>query len=572
MKKKFLSVVLVMILLLSSVVTPAYAADEGRFFENLALKAISTVMNGMTGALNGVLKEGENFVESESFLLEDFYCGTEPLLSEKAEGARWSLGYDYTSLIPENMEDYKLYLGGFIALENGFINKVKGVYDDMAVRTVALSDGSGRGVSVFATVDSIGLTNRDIRTIRSLLADLVAEKNINSINIFSTHTHSVIDTQGLWTQNYLKIPVNIASSFTDKVEKLSGTDENYMRFLFERVSESIEKAVSSMKTGEMTFAQKDIGEEYFKNKNRDSATALMTDLSRFCFVPDDNSTPTIMANMSAHADVAGLPVNNDDKAGNYISGDYIYYIGETLNQAGYNFMFFNGAVCGIYIGREPSADGMEPEERIEICQRYGREIGKMLLSLSKTEEEIRNDPFLSETGDSAEEMEKEEYTLWYENWKAEEEKVVEPLLNVNIKSIRIPVTNNVIKIAAKLGLINHTVLKENEKYFVSTEIGTVQLGNIKAVLMPGEICQDLVCGGNSLTAEGSYSGESFEGKTVYEIFGEDVLVFGLANDTLGYVVPDNDYVLGLTLGHYHELLSPGKSTASALMAEYEKLA
>ena len=77
-------------------------------------------------------------------------------------------------------------------------------------------------------------------------------------------------------------------------------------------------------------------------------------------------------------------------------------------------------------------------------------------------------------------------------------------------------------LAAKLNLANHTVIKEDGKYFISTEIGLVNLGSKTAVMMPGEICQDLVCGGNSLTAEGSVSGKAFDGKTVREIFGDDV--------------------------------------------------
>ena len=90
-------------------------------------------------------------------------------------------------------------------------------------------------------------------------------------------------------------------------------------------------------------------------------------------------------------------------------------------------------------------------------------------------------------------------------------------------------------------------------------------------MMPGEICQDLVCGGNSLTAEGSVSGKAFDGKTVREIFGDDLIIFGLANDAIGYVVPDHDYAIGLDFGHYHETLSLGKKTASTLISEYESL-
>ena len=57
------------------------------------------------------------------------------------------------------------------------------------------------------------------------------------------------------------------------------------------------------------------------------------------------------------------------------------------------------------------------------------------------------------------------------------------------------------------------------------------------------------------------------------MFGERTVVFGLANDAIGYILPDNDYAMMLDFNaHYHELLSLGKGTASALFAALQSLA
>ncbi len=575
-KKRILSFSLALVMLFSVTSTQAFAADGGEkfksYFKDALTKAIGFVMETVTGAVNKTVPSKGVAVDEKDFVLTDFYSGTEEILSEPAVGARWSLGYDTQSLVPENREDYNLYLGGFMSLENGFSNKLRDVYDDMKVRTIALSDNSGRGISVFATIDCIGMTNTDIRAIRAGLAEFAKEKGINSINIFSTHCHSCIDTQGLWTDNVKTILLNLFSAYSGWGEVQKGTDEKYMQFLFEKVRFSVEAAVDSMKTGELTFSQKDLGKEYFNNKNRTSATAVLSDLTKFTFTPDDGSTPTIIANMAAHPDVVGLPTKGDESKGQILSGDYVYYIGETLNQAGYNFMFFNGAICGIYIGRGPTSDNVELPRRVDISIRYGREIGRILLGMNMTEDEIKNDPFLSVTGDSEEDMAKDGYTLWYENWEPVSEEKVEPLLNVRLKSVITPVTNNVILLAGKLRLANHTLIKGEGGSFLSTEIGYAQIGSHKIVMMPGEISQDLVAGGASLTKDGSIDKEDFTGKTVREIFGEDTIVFGLANDAIGYVVPDNDYCMGLVFNHYQETLSLGKNTASFLMGQYEKLA
>lgn len=575
-KKKLVSFTLAVVMIFSLTATPAFAADGGErakaFFKDVLTKAIGLVMETVTAAVNRTVSADKVAVDEDDFVLTDFYSGTKTTLSKPAENARWSLGYDTQSLVPENREDYNLYLGGFIAPENGFSNKVRDVYDDMKVRTIALSDNSERGTAVFATIDCIGMTNTDIRDIRAMLRDFAKENGINSINIFSTHCHSCIDTQGLWTDNVKTIFKNLFSAYTDIGEVKKGTDAKYMQFLFEKVSLSIKNAVGGMKTGGLTFSQKDIGAQYFNNKNRTTATAMLSNLTKFTFTPDDGSTPTIIANMAAHPDIVGLPVEGDSANGQILSGDYVYYIGETLNQAGYNFMFFNGAICGIYIGRGPTSDNVALERRVDISIRYGREIGRMLLAMNMTEDEIRNDPFLSVTGDSEEDMNREGYSLWYQDWEPVFFEEVEPLLNVRLKSVRVPVTNNVIIFAGKLRLVNHTMIKTEKGFAVSTEIGFAQLGSHRIVMMPGEICQDLVAGGSSLTKEGSINKKDFSGKTVYELFGKDTIVFGLANDAVGYVVPDNDYCMGLVFDHYQETLSLGKNTASFLMKNYAGLA
>ncbi len=576
-KKRIISFVLVLTMVFSLTATPVFAADGGEkvktFFQDVLTKTIGFIMETVTGAINRTLSDEDAATAEKDFVLTDFYSGTATLLKKPAKGARWALGYDTQSLVPENMDDYNLYLGGFMSFENGFSNKVEGVYDDMKVRTVAFSDSSGRGTAVFATIDCIGMTNTDIRGIRASLSDFAKKNGINSINIFATHCHSCIDTQGLWTDNVKTILKNMLSAYSGFGSPKKGTDPKYMKFLYEKVALSVENAVSAMKTGELTVSKKDIGSKYFNNKNRKNATASMSELTKFVFTPDDGSRPTIIANMAAHPDVVGLPTDKKTSNGRTLSGDYVYYIGETLNEAGYNFMFFNGAICGIYIGRGPSSDGLPTPRRVDISARYGREIGRILLGMNMTESEIKNDPFLSVTGDSEEDMNSEDYTLWYEDWKPVEEKKVEPLLNVAIKSVRPTVTNNVILYAGKLRLVNHTMLKSDDgKTKIATEIGFVQIGSQKIVMMPGEICQDLVAGGASLTKEGSISRSSFSGKTIYELFGEDTLVFGLANDAIGYVVPDNDYCMGLLFNHYQETLSLGKGTASFLMGEYAALA
>lgn len=573
MTKKIIAVILSVIMIFSCTAVPSFAADEslaGVNAENVMARVLGFVVETLIGVVDFFLQENEAFVNEDEFTYDNFYEGTAKFIEEAEEGAKWSLGYSSESLVPENFEDYDLYLGGFMSEQNLFTNDVREILDDMKVRVIALNDGSQRGTTVFATIDSIGVSNGDIRYIRGLLSDFAEKNDINSINLFATHCHSCIDTQGMWTEIFKKWPINMLGSALGKTDiQLQGTDPEYMEFFYGKVKGAIEKAVSSMKTGEMTYARKDIGEEYFNNKNRPTASSLDTDLKRLTFIPDDkNATPTIILNMSAHPDTVGL-ATGDDVNGHGVSGDYVYYIGETLNNAGYNFMFFNGAICGIYIGRVD----VKADRRVDIAANYGREIGKMTLGMTMTESEIKADDYLMSLNFTAEQTEGHDYTPWYEGWEPAEETKVDPILNIKLEKVEIPITNPLIRAAGKINLVNYLVKVSNDnKYYVTTEIGYMEIGkDIKVAMVPGELCSDLVFGGASTTAAGSVTGKDFESKTLVEIFSDDVIVFGLANDAIGYIVPDNDYAMSIAFGHYAETLSLGEKTASTIMNAFQNM-
>lgn len=573
MTKKALSVILAIVMIFSVTATPVSAIDFESASEpvtKVMARVVGTLFEGIVNVLNVFMRENDKFIDESEYTYDNFYEGTAEFIDEAKSDAKWSLGQSSMSLVPENWEDYELFCGGFISEQNFFTNDVREILDDMKVRVIALNDGSDRGTTVFATIDSIGVSNGDIRHIRGLLNEFAKENNLNSINLFATHTHSGIDTQGLWTDIFRKWPKNIFSAFTGIIETEQGTDPEYMDFFYSAVCEAITQAVDSMTEGTMTFARKDIGTKYFSNKNRPSATSLDTEIKRFVFTPDDSSiTPTIIVNMSAHPDVVGLATEDDPTKGHGISGDYIYYIGETINNAGYNFMFFNGSIAGIYIGRISAP----AEKRVDIAANYGREIGKMVLSMTMTEDEILADDYLMSLNWSEESVEGYNYTPWYLDWEPVEETAVEPILNIRIKQVEIHVTNPVIKAAGKLGVVNYLIKKSGCDYYVTTEIGYMEMGkDIRVAFVPGEICTDLVYGGEELTAEGSVNNKDYEGKTLQEIFGDDVIIFGLANDAVGYIVPENDYCMALAFGHYQELLSLGESEATVMFEAYEELA
>ncbi len=732
---------------------------------------VETILNFILNLFSGLFNDGPGFVTPDDAYdkaAQNFYEGTgNEFLSAPADDAQWYLGYANTSLVPEDYSNGTYYLGGYIDPANGFSNVVEGIAeipgigkDDMKARCVAISDGT-RGTVLFATIDCIGITNADIKDIRARLSDFAEENDIVAINVASTHTHSCIDTEGLWTKLLYKLAHNGIISGTNADEELvQGTNPAYMEFLKDEVAGALKAAYADMQPGVLTYTEKDLGQDYFQNKNRPSSGEMlyeenengekvftgetqiaMTDISRFVFYPEaEGATPTMMLNIAAHPDVAGLPTESN--SGREISGDYLFYCGKFLEDAGYNFMFFQGAIAGIYMARGVTGDGVPTEQRVEESQRYGYELARMALSLTLTEEEIKADPMLSNAEEVAENTElvsiyddegylKQEfkdsgmktafytiynlivdtatipvykinedasadikftlvadeeantiaikngnytviteefgegaavtgmplqgfaaaadedgniiaiyvdesiadaklnadgtayellfngeaiveievtektikskqqrltvaksgkvfagevmpintdYSVWYENWNCDgipEEVEVEPFLNLLIKQVEIPISSALIEVVGKLNLANYVVIaKEDGSYATITEIGYMEMGNqFKTVFLPGEICQDLVApNGISLNAAYSVTASNYQSVAACAIFGDDIKCFGLMNDAIGYVVPDNDFTMGDPVNHYHELISLGKNVASALTDGLQELA
>lgn len=579
---KIVSIILAFSLIFGgSSVTSYAAADFTKTLENFGLSIVETIFTTLVGAINFIVPDSSKFVKVKDRVVENFYEGTETWEEEAKADAQWKLGHAKTSLVPDDWQTKTYYLGGFIDPNNGMVNKVEEIIDDMQARVIAVEDGSGRGVALFANIDCIGFSNGDIKEIRKRVEAMDLGVEFNSINVSSTHTHSCIDTQGLWTNLFPKLFKNLALSYIPFVEKERGADAEYMEFVYDKVANAMKEAVKGMVPGTMTYAVKEIGDEensYFNNKNRTQSTSLIDELARFVFTPDvideeKGIIPTMIVNIAAHPDVAGLPVNDEDN-GRDLSGDYIYYLGERIEEKGYNFMFFNGAIAGIYEGRGPAGDGVPTNRRYEETLRYGHEIANMALNLTNTVEQIEANMTEAEKAKMEEEkaIGGDNYTLWYKDWKPVEEKVLEPNLNIIIKEVKIKVTNPLIQLVGKLNLVNYTVCKEGFSYYIFAEIGYMEIGGVKVALMPGEIVQDIVCGGGSLTAAGSFTGKDFGYKTVYELFGEDTICFGLMNDAIGYVVPDNDYSMALLGDHYQEMISLGEFAGSSIMKGMAEIA
>ncbi len=494
----------------------------------------------------------------EDVTSDNFMPGNEEFLDEPAENAQWSLGYSQASIVPEDFNEGKYYKGGYdVSL------KLTEMIDDLKVRVIVLDDNSGRGKTAIAAIDCLGLANADVKLIRAALADFAAENNIISINVSATHVHSGIDTQGIYTDTFKKVVVNICEAIIGEDDLAPAIDPSFLQLIIDKTAECVKEATLNMEKGKLTYAKTDAADYV---RDRTEPDIMLTELYRFMFTPDNpEAEPTIISNFGVHPECIGYGT----KVG---TSDFVYYTEKVINDNGCNFIFLQGAVGTYTESMGVSNDGLELD-RIQSTIRYGEEMGYILLGMTLTPEERMA---LVDEDREALAVGNEDYTPWYER-ETVSERELEPILNVAHREYLAPVDNGVYELLGKLSAANNKMVTDkDDNYYAVTEVGYMEIGDVKIILCPGETYAELIKGGGTM--------DTFELDSAYEILGtEDVLVFDLVNDALGYIMPDNFFtyatiryeegegLFGLTIDSSWGLTSLGEHAASNIYGEIYSL-
>ncbi len=488
---------------------------------------VDMLIDSIVGAINFV-SPSYDFMDADDYVTENFYEGHEEFLTEAAEGARWSLGYSSASIQTGNELDGKHNVGGSLALDKS----VTSIHDDQRVRVIALDDGSGRGAVVFACIDAFGLALPDVREIRERLVYFAKANGIASINVSVLHQHSCVDTYGMnanLIEAILKNPVsNIYNSFAQNDIKLvNGKNDAFMENLFVVTTRAIREAYENMETGSLYFSETDVS-EYIREKRE--PIVCDWDLNRLRFVPDnDASRETWLFNGPIHCVGAGA-------GGTDVTGDYPYYMEQYINKnADANFMLLLGAELAISSDYTLIDDYEDDYDEIKA---YGEALAKKVIESNSPETEVA------------------------------------PLLNIRFMEYKVPVTNEILVFAAKMGIVTNLAVSNNRfdtDLDVVTEIGYMEIGDDLAVaIMPGELEAAIAYGG-ALDETNSYRNESWDYPSMQELVGDrDLLVFGVTNDQIGYILTDNDYS-SIIAGVNEEIVATGDKAGSTTITAFEEL-
>lgn len=482
-----------------SVPASAASIDANKILYN----ASDVLVNGLVSVIAAFIPKPQSWVDEASYKSENVPEGTKTFLDKPAEKAKWSLGYAQNSIIKgQDVIGDSHYVSGGIALSPKYPTKI---VNDLKVRVIALNDGSGRGTTVFAVLDAYGLANNDVREIRSRIADYAKKNNIVSVNVAVLHQHSAVDTFGMngdIVKAVLLNPViNLVNGISGKkvMDTHNGKNDTFQNNLFDVTVKTIKTAVEGMETGTLKFGTVDYA-EYIRDK-RAPYDSLDTNLNRFRFIPDNlESKETWFSTSVIHCVGNGVQ-------GTEITADYPYYMEKYINEKeDANFMLLMGAE----LATSQNYDTFTEEEKASDVKNYmilGEKLGERLTRI-------------------------------------ENEQDVAPLLNITHKEITFEIENKIMYLAAKAGLFENQAIETKDGLKVVSEIGYCEIGtNLAIALIPGEL-EASIAYGNSLDANESWTGTDWKYDSMQKIVGEDrkLLVFGLCNDQIGYIVPSNDYM------------------------------
>ncbi len=524
MAKKITAILLTLAVLMTAFAIPASAATEvtsdvERGFYRFVDKALDAIVGGITA----LIAEPRGWESKDEYKSENFYEGlaADEFISEPAEGAAWSLGYSSASILTGKELEEEHYVGGSLSVTKKLATEQ---YDDQRVRTIAISDG--RGISIFAVIDAFGLANNEVKVIREKFQAYADENNldITSVNVSVLHQHSCVDTFGM---NGDIISALFTSSFRNilGLELPSGKNKNYMENLYKVTVDSMINAVKDMKEGNLYFGTIDAS-EYIRDKR--DPQVIDGNINRLRFVPSNGAAETWIVNIPIHCVGNGA-------AGTELTGDYPLYMERYIKEkAGANFIQILGAELAISSDYpddlvRDEADIAKFGEGYAGIVAYGELLGELTCSIKDSE-------------------------------------MVAPILNIRFTETLIPIDNSIFKLAARGGLLTNTVVKDGLAYNTPTEIGYAEFGTTIAVaIVPGELAPEIAYGG-AVTAEDSWDGKEWNYSSFAEITDRKLLVFGLTNDQIGYMMTDNDWRSYLT--ENEEIVSTGPKAGAYIADAY----
>lgn len=470
------------------------------------------------------------------------------------------------------------------------------VHTELYVRTLAIKNND---ITVaFISAELIGMFRKSLKPVRDALP------GINCVIGF-THTHSVPDTLGIWSREYI---------------------DEYKRFVQNAMIESVQQAIENLEPAQISF-----NSDKIPGLSQDYRVPFLVDNNMsVMFVTSGNKMISTLVNWSAH------PTNFNRKSIN-LSGDYPAVLCSMIDaELGGTSLFFNGAVGGqittadAKLVRKPGLKGLPPTynpktgedcllldffdpetgekaprttqgdvlddknaiKRVEII---AKNLFYHVVSLFGTRTLLNNDEII---------FKRREFVLPVNNRKLafSSSLLDKEIVFTNFWWMLLHdctmlwfgicffyffywiITHNkglsyTLIFLFMLSAINLYGLKY--AYGTPTEIMYLRFGDLaEIVTIPGEIYPELTIGGREKPHKNCDYQVPYEYPHIRLMLSTPhKFIFGITNDSIGYIIPECLYDSeqpfayhrkGMKIGQYNELLCLGPKTAGRIIEEVWK--
>jgi hypothetical protein len=430
-------------------------------------------------------------------------------------------GFGEADITPEISQDKPVYVAGY-----GMGRVATGIHDPLMARAVVLA--SGRQRIALAAVDLVGLQYPEVKAIRAQLPHL------DYVMVSSTHNHEGPDVIGIWGRHPLH----------------RGVDPAYLDLVINRVVEAIGQAEKSLRPVSAAFGAAE--DESLVGDSRQP-------------IVKDGVIRVVKLNRPSSSDPAGLIVvwschpESLGSKNTLLTADFPWATVAALRERHKcPILYLSGSVGGLMAppdGRIHDAGGKELlEGDFEYARRYGEEVAELATKAARAAKSIELAPFV-----------------------------------VSAKPIAVPVENRLYKAARAVGVLQRAGIpwtgdfenvgepvdpKSGEQLAaVESEVAYLRLGELHIAGIPGEVYPELLHGKFQQPAEANadFPDAPLE-PTVAELLpGQRWIVIGLANDELGYIIPQRQwdsaapYAYGRKTSQYGEINSCGPQVAPILM-------
>jgi hypothetical protein len=404
---------------------------------------------------------------------------------------------------PEELEA-GLYLGGFGAYR---ARRASGIHDEPQCRALAVSDGD-QGF-VVAAVDLVGASGPLLQTIREDAARLT-KMAPERIIVACTHSHASPDLQGLW----------------------GGVPDGYRTHVAHRVAAAMHEAHRALRpvrvSAATTQAQPGV-------RNRRGWPETDTTLTTLRFADASGATVATLVNFACHPTASGAENTS-------VSRDWCGYAADAVEAAtGGVALYVNGAIGDV----NPAESG-----GFEAARRLGEAVaGAALASLDAADD----------AGGTVElRMSVLELPLNIERMSERVQRAVArvtPALRLAGRAgaaraaaatLHAAGRADVAQLVAALGgMLERRLVRRDGRTYVPTLCGYVRIGEVETLVAPGEVLTRLAA---PLRAS---------------LGARHRLIFGLAHDSLGYFIPEDEWMTGHN-NNYEESVSMGRHAGTAL--------